>query len=101
MDLSALDALTAREVIGPLRYRNLNEEVEAFRTAVPYTAKNLTFEVDRRLRAVWAGAFPRNYRGWKKSASGRRNVTSVKLAAYEQKTSSGEGHAREADCTAD
>jgi 6-pyruvoyltetrahydropterin/6-carboxytetrahydropterin synthase len=57
VDLAALDALAAREVIGPLRYRNLNEEVEAFRTAVP-TTENLTFEVDRRLRAVWAGAFP-------------------------------------------
>lgn len=57
VDLAALDALAAREVIGPLRYRNLNEEVEAFRTVVP-TTENLTFEVDRRLRAGWAGAFP-------------------------------------------
>jgi 6-pyruvoyltetrahydropterin/6-carboxytetrahydropterin synthase len=57
VDLAALDALAAREVTEPLRYRNLNEEVEAFRTAVP-TTENLTFEVDRRLRAAWAGAFP-------------------------------------------
>jgi 6-pyruvoyltetrahydropterin/6-carboxytetrahydropterin synthase len=57
VDLAALDALASREVIGPLRYRNLNEEVEAFRTAVP-TTENLTFEVDHRLRAVWAAAFP-------------------------------------------
>lgn len=56
VDLAALDALAAREVIGPLRYRNLNEEVEAFRTLVP-TTENLAFEVDRRLRAVWAGVF--------------------------------------------
>jgi 6-pyruvoyltetrahydropterin/6-carboxytetrahydropterin synthase len=57
VDLTALDALAAREVLEPLRYRNLNKEVEAFRTVVP-TTENLTFEVDRRLRAVWAGAFP-------------------------------------------
>ena len=57
VDLAVLDALAAREVIGPLRYRNLNEEVEAFRSVVP-TTENLTFEVDRRLRAVWAEAFP-------------------------------------------
>ena len=44
-------------MIGPLRYRNLNQEVETFRTAVP-TTENLTFEVDRRLRAGWAGTFP-------------------------------------------
>jgi 6-pyruvoyltetrahydropterin/6-carboxytetrahydropterin synthase len=57
VSLAALDALAEREVIGPLRYRNLNEEVEAFRTAVP-TTENLTREVDRRLREAWAGAFP-------------------------------------------
>lgn len=57
VSLDALDALAAREVTDPLRYRNLNEEVEAFRTAVP-TTENLTFEVDRRLRAAWAEAFP-------------------------------------------
>ena len=57
VSLDALDALAAREIIDPLRYRNLNEEVEAFRTAVP-TTENLTFEVHRRLRAAWANAFP-------------------------------------------
>ncbi len=57
VDLAALDGLAAREVVGPLRYRNLNEEVEAFRTVVP-TTENLAREVDRRLRAVWAGEFP-------------------------------------------
>lgn len=57
VDLAALDALAAREVIEPLRYRNLNEEVKAFRTAVP-TTENLTLEVERRLRTVWMRAFP-------------------------------------------
>jgi 6-pyruvoyltetrahydropterin/6-carboxytetrahydropterin synthase len=57
VSLAALDALAEREVIGPLRYRNLNVEVEAFRATVP-TTENLTSEVDRRLRAAWAWAFP-------------------------------------------
>ena len=51
-DLDALDALARREVITPFHHRNLNEEVPAFRTAVP-TTENLTLEVDRRLRAAW------------------------------------------------
>ncbi len=57
VSLSTLDALAEREVIEPFRYRNLNEEIPAFRTAVP-TTENLAAEVDRRLRAAWAGAFP-------------------------------------------
>jgi len=57
VDLAALDALTAREVIDPLRYRNLNEEVEAFRAAVP-TTENLAAEVSRRLLAAWQAEFP-------------------------------------------
>jgi len=57
VSLEALDALATREVIEPLRYRNLNKEVEAFRAVVP-TTENLTAEVDRRLRAAWTGAFP-------------------------------------------
>lgn len=57
VDLAALDGLAAREVIDPLRYRNLNEEVAAFRTVVP-TTENLTLEVDRRLRAAWTRTFP-------------------------------------------
>ena len=57
VSLAALDALAEREVIGKLRYRNLNEEVEAFRTAVP-TTENLTNEVAKRLREAWAGTFP-------------------------------------------
>lgn len=57
VDLAELDALAEREVLEPLRYRNLNEEVAAFREAVP-TTENLTAEVDRRLRAAWEGVFP-------------------------------------------
>ena len=46
VSLDELDALAEREVLNPLRYRNLNEEIPAFQTAVP-TTENLTFEVDQ------------------------------------------------------
>ena len=55
--LNLLDDLAAREVINPFRYRNLNEEVPAFRAAVP-TTENLTLEIERRLRAAWPAVFP-------------------------------------------
>jgi 6-pyruvoyltetrahydropterin/6-carboxytetrahydropterin synthase len=56
VDLTTLDALMEAEILKPLRYRNLNEEVEAFRTAVP-TTENLAVEVDRRLRHAWSARF--------------------------------------------
>ncbi|HEU5021819.1 MAG TPA: 6-carboxytetrahydropterin synthase [Bryobacteraceae bacterium] len=57
VSLDALDALARREAVEPFRYRNLNEEVAAFRAAVP-TTENLAAEVDRRLRQAWKEAFP-------------------------------------------
>ena len=57
VDIGALDRLAETQILAPFRWRNLNEEVEAFRTAVP-TTENLAREVDRRLRAVWQAAFP-------------------------------------------
>jgi 6-pyruvoyltetrahydropterin/6-carboxytetrahydropterin synthase len=54
--LELLDRLAEEQVLTPLRHRNLNEEIDAFRTAVP-TTENLAFEVDRRLRSVWKGVF--------------------------------------------
>jgi 6-pyruvoyltetrahydropterin/6-carboxytetrahydropterin synthase len=54
--LEALDRLAEEQILTPLRYRNLNEEIDAFRTAVP-TTENLAFEIDRRLRSVWKGVF--------------------------------------------
>lgn len=55
-DLRALDRLVGEQILGPFGYKDLNTQVEAFRTAVP-TTENLAREVDRRLRAAWAGAF--------------------------------------------
>ena len=34
-DLAALDGLAEEQILAPFRNRNLNEEVEAFKTAVP------------------------------------------------------------------
>jgi 6-pyruvoyltetrahydropterin/6-carboxytetrahydropterin synthase len=54
--LEVLDQLAEEHILAPLRYRNLNEEIEAFRSVVP-TTENLAFEIDRRLRSVWGSVF--------------------------------------------
>lgn len=56
VDLALLDRLAEEQILTPFRYRNLNEEVEAFRTLVP-TTENLGVEIDRRLRAAWEETF--------------------------------------------
>jgi 6-pyruvoyltetrahydropterin/6-carboxytetrahydropterin synthase len=56
VDLAELDALAEREILAPFRYRNLNQEVAAFRDVVP-TTENLGIELDRRLRAAWPATF--------------------------------------------
>src|ERR1700683_2571186 len=56
VDLPLLDLLAEEQILSPFRYRNLNEEVAAFRTTVP-TTENLGTEVDRRLRGAWNQAF--------------------------------------------
>jgi 6-pyruvoyltetrahydropterin/6-carboxytetrahydropterin synthase len=56
VDPGLLNDLTNKEIIAPLRYRNLNEEVPAFKTKVP-TTENLGIELDRRLREAWNGVF--------------------------------------------
>ena len=56
VDLGLLDALAERQIVAPFRCRNLNEEVEVFRTAVP-TTENLGLEMDRRLREAWPETF--------------------------------------------
>src|SRR5580692_3396006 len=56
VDLRLLDRVAEEQILVPFRYRNLNEEVAAFRTIVP-TTENLGAEVDRRLREAWNQAF--------------------------------------------
>ncbi|MES1256909.1 MAG: 6-carboxytetrahydropterin synthase [Acidobacteriota bacterium] len=57
VDLTVLDRLAEEHILRVFRFRNLNWEIEAFRTAVP-TTENLVTEVDRRLRAAWGATFP-------------------------------------------
>jgi 6-pyruvoyltetrahydropterin/6-carboxytetrahydropterin synthase len=57
VDLHRLDQLADDQILKPLRHRNLNEEVAAFRELVP-TTENLAAELDRRLRSAWQGVFP-------------------------------------------
>jgi 6-pyruvoyltetrahydropterin/6-carboxytetrahydropterin synthase len=56
VDLAALDRLAEEQILAPFCYRNLNEEVAAFRRVVP-TTENLGAEVDRRLREAWGAIF--------------------------------------------
>src|SRR5882724_11273854 len=54
VDLTALDRLAEAHILKPFRFRNLNEEVEAFRAGVSGsevpTTENLASEVLRRLQ---------------------------------------------------
>jgi 6-pyruvoyltetrahydropterin/6-carboxytetrahydropterin synthase len=56
VDLDTLDKLAEEQFLRPFRFRDLNQEVSAFRTVVP-TTENLALEVDRRLREAWSGSF--------------------------------------------
>jgi 6-pyruvoyltetrahydropterin/6-carboxytetrahydropterin synthase len=56
VDLEVLDGLVASEVLSQFEHRNLNEEVDAFRTAPP-TTEHLAFEIQRRLQRAWPLAF--------------------------------------------
>jgi 6-pyruvoyltetrahydropterin/6-carboxytetrahydropterin synthase len=52
-----LDRLVNEQVISAFDHRNLNLEVEAFKSAVP-TAENIAREIVHRLRANWDAFFP-------------------------------------------
>jgi 6-pyruvoyltetrahydropterin/6-carboxytetrahydropterin synthase len=56
VNVGLLDSLVARHVLEPFEHRNLNEEVEAFQTAVP-TSENLGREILRRLKRNWHTVF--------------------------------------------
>jgi 6-pyruvoyltetrahydropterin/6-carboxytetrahydropterin synthase len=56
VDPELLDELVRREVLEPFEHRNLNEEVEAFRAAVP-TSENLGREIVTRLKRNWQAVF--------------------------------------------
>ena len=56
VDPAKLDALVAREVLGPFEHRNLNEDVN-FASVVP-TSENLAAEICHRLKRNWRAVFP-------------------------------------------
>jgi 6-pyruvoyltetrahydropterin/6-carboxytetrahydropterin synthase len=56
VDICALDRIAEEQILTPLRYRNLNEEVPVLRDLVP-TTENLAAELDRRLRSAWPEVF--------------------------------------------
>jgi len=56
VDTNRLDALVRNRVLDAFEHRNLNEQVEIFRTVVP-TSENLGVEIFRRLREDWSTAF--------------------------------------------
>lgn len=57
LDIRRLDRIAEEQILKPLRYRNLNDEVPVFREVVP-TTENLAGELDRRLRSAWPEHFP-------------------------------------------
>lgn len=57
VDTHRLDALVRGQVLDAFEHRNLNVEVETFRSVVP-TSENLGVEVFDRLRRHWAAEFP-------------------------------------------
>jgi 6-pyruvoyltetrahydropterin/6-carboxytetrahydropterin synthase len=56
VDTNRLDLLVRAQVLDAFDHRNLNEQVEMFRTVVP-TSENLGVEIFRRLRDGWPTAF--------------------------------------------
>jgi 6-pyruvoyltetrahydropterin/6-carboxytetrahydropterin synthase len=57
VDLEDLDRLVQKTVREPFEHRNLNEEVEEFKTLVP-TTENLAVVVEQRLQHAWKETFP-------------------------------------------
>ena len=57
VDTEILDTLVRKHVVAAFDHRNLNAEVPAFADIVP-TSENLGYEICRRLKRNWRGAFP-------------------------------------------
>jgi len=56
VDTLALDEMVRQEVLAPFQHRNLNEDVNSFRSVVP-TSENVAIEICRRLKRNWRLAF--------------------------------------------
>ena len=77
-----LDGLVRRQVLEPFEHRNLNEEVEAFRAAVP-TSENLGREVVRRLKQNWREVFPADGPRLEKVAIAETSRNAFEVSAHE------------------
>lgn len=82
VDIALLDSLVRRQVIEPFDHRNLNEEVEAFRDAVP-TSENLGREVVRRLKNGWREVFPVDGPRLEKVAIAETSRNAFEVSAHE------------------
>ena len=82
VDLELLDGLVRREVLEPFEHRNLNEEVEAFRVAVP-TSENLGREVVRRLKQNWRAVFPADGPRLERVAIAETSRNAFEVSAHE------------------
>jgi 6-pyruvoyltetrahydropterin/6-carboxytetrahydropterin synthase len=82
VDPELLDGLVRREVLEPLEHRNLNEEVEAFRAAVP-TSENLGREVVRRLKQNWRAVFPADGPRLERVAIAETSRNAFEVSAHE------------------
>ncbi len=82
VDLDLLDGLVRRQVLEPFAHRNLNEEVEAFRAAVP-TSENLGREVVRRLKRNWRTVFPAEGPRLERVAIAETSRNAFEVAAHE------------------
>jgi len=82
VDPELLDGLVRRQVLEPFEHRNLNEEVEAFRGAVP-TSENLGREVVRRLKQNWQAVFPAGDPRLERVAIAETSRNAFEVAAHE------------------
>jgi len=82
VDIELLDGLVRREVLEPFDHRNLNEEVEAFRTAAP-TSENLGCEVVRRLKRNWRTVFQEDGPRLERVAIAETSRNAFEVSAHE------------------
>ena len=82
VDLELLDGLVRRQVLEAFEHRNLNEEVPAFRAAVP-TSENLAREAVRRLKQNWTAVFPAEWPRLEKVSIAETSRNTFEVSAHE------------------
>ena len=81
VDPAALDRLVRDRVIRAFDHKNLNEEIELFRSVVP-TTENLSLLIHRRLKQSWSSVFSGQWPSLEKVriAETARNIFEVRDA---------------------